>query len=105
MGRVKDFEIEKDVPQKLLSQMKYLNRGSVLGYVAAREAVSEAKMSPTEIIPGRRALYIASGDMTRVGYDFMYPAVKDGTHGKWQEMDAATLNRSAVDKGNPLFLL
>ena len=105
LGKVKKLETERDVPQKLLGQMKFLNRGSLLGYVAAREAISDAKMNLTEISPGRRALYIASGDTTRVGYDFMYPAVKDGTHGKWQEMDAATLNRSTVDKVNPFFLL
>ena len=105
MGKVKEFDAEKDVPQKLLGQMKFLNRGSILGFVAAREAVSDAKMNLTEISPGRRALYIASGDTTTVGYDFMYPAVKDGTHGKWQEMDTATLNRSTVDKVNPFFLL
>jgi 3-oxoacyl-[acyl-carrier-protein] synthase II len=102
---VKELEAEKDVPQKLLGQMKFLNRGSLLGYVAAREAIFGAKMDLTEISPARRALYIASGDTTRVGYDFMYPAVRDGTHGKWQEMDTETLNRSTVDKVNPFFLL
>jgi hypothetical protein len=81
-----------------MDQMKFLNRGSLLGFCAAREAVSVAGMNLTEIPPGRRALYIASGDTTRVGYDFMYPAMKDATQGKWQEVNSETLNRSAVDQ-------
>jgi len=62
-------------------------------------------MNLDEIAPGRRALYIASGDTTKVGYDFIYPAMKDGTQGKWQEVNYETLNRSTIDKVNPFFLL
>ncbi len=105
VGRVRDFETEKDVPHHLLGQMKFLNRGSVLGFFAAREAVSLSGMNIREIPPGRRALYIASGDTTRVGYSFMYPAMKEGTHGQWQEIDFETLNRTTVDRVNPFFLL
>jgi 3-oxoacyl-[acyl-carrier-protein] synthase II len=105
MGKVGEFEAEKDVSHKLMAQMKFLNRGSALGLSAAREAVSMSGMNLTEIAVGRRALYIASGDTTRVGYDFIYPAMKDGTQGKWQEVNSETLNRSTVDKVNPFFLL
>jgi len=105
LGKVKDFETEKDVPYHLLGQMKFLNRGSILGFFAAREAVSKSGMNIVGIPPGRRALYIASGDATRVGYSFMYPAVKEGTHSRWQEMDFETLNRTTVDRVNPFFLL
>ncbi len=105
LGRVGEIEAEKDVPPKLLGQMKFLNRGSLLGFVAAREAFKQSGTEVGKIPPGRRALYIASGDTTRVGYDFMYPAVKDGTHGQWEKMDRTLLNRSTVDKVNPFFLL
>ena len=105
MGKVREFEAEKDISHKLMAQMKFLNRGSVLGLSAAREAVAVSGMSLDEIAPGRRALYIASGDTTKVGYDFIYPAMKDATQGKWQEVNSETLNRSAVDKVNPFFLL
>ena len=93
MGKVREFEAEKDISHKLMAQMKFLNRGSRPGICAAREAVSVSGMNLTDIAPGRRALYIASGDTTRVGYDFMYPAMKDGTQGKWQEVNSETLNR------------
>ena len=105
MGKVREFEAEKDISHKLMAQMKFLNRGSVLGLSAAREAVAVSGMNLDEIAPGKRALYIASGDTTKVGYDFIYPAMKDATQGKWQEVNSETLNRSAVDKVNPFFLL
>jgi 3-oxoacyl-[acyl-carrier-protein] synthase II len=105
MGKVRAFEAEKDIPHKLLGQMRFLNRGSILGFAAAREAVSLSGMNVGAIPPGRRALYIASGDTTKVGYDFLYPAIKDGTHGTWQDMNFETLNRSTLDKVSPFFLL
>jgi len=105
MGKVREFEIEKDIPHKLVGQMRFLNRGSLLGFAAAREAISQSAVNVVDVPPGRRALYIASGDTTKVGYDFIYPAVKDGTHGRWHEMDFEALNRSTVDKVNPFFLL
>ncbi len=105
LGRVRAFETEREIPHKLLGQMRFLNRGSLLGFAAAREAVSLSGIHVEDISPGRRALYIASGDTTKVGSDFLYPAMKDGTHDKWQDIDFETLNRSTLDKVNPFFLL
>ena len=105
MGKVKDTEINRDIPHKLLGQMKFLNRGSILGFNAAREALSSSGADMTDIQPGRRALFVASGDTTKVGCDFMYPATKDGTLGKWHTIDHERLNRSTLDKVNPFFLL
>lgn len=105
MGKVHEFEADKDISHKLLGQMKFLNRGSLLGFAAAREALTQSQTDFGDIPPYRRALYIASGDMTKVGYDFMYPAVKDGSHGRWQEMDFEKLNTSCLGKVNPFFLL
>lgn len=106
MGRAGEFEPDGNIPHKLLGQLKFLNRGSVLGFVAAREAIMHSGISnDDDISPGRKALYIASGDTTKVGYDFMSPAIKDGTKGGWQEIDAKLLNQSALDKVNPFFLV
>lgn len=105
MGKVRDAETERDIPHKLRGQMKFLNRGSILGFNAARDALSSSGITITDIQPGRRALFVASGDTTKVGCDFMYPATKDGTHGKWQTIDHERLNRSTLDKVNPFFLL
>lgn len=105
LGKVRGFEVPADIPHKLLSQMKFLNRGSLLGFGSAIEAVKQSGINLSDILPERRALYIASGDFTKVGYDFMYPATKDGTGGKWEEMDFEKLNQSTIDKVNPFFLL
>lgn len=104
-GRVPQLESNSDMPRKLLSQMKFLNRGSLLGFTAAREALSQSGLDISVIPRSRRALYIASGDFTKIGYDFMYPATKDGTGNRWQEMDFERLNNSALNKVNPFFLL
>ena len=104
-GKVGEFEAGRDVPPKLSGQMRFLNRGSLLGFAAAREAVSVSGVNMGSVPPGKRALYLASGDMTKVGFDFFYPAVKDGTRGQWQEIDTETLNRSTLNKVNPSFLL
>jgi 3-oxoacyl-[acyl-carrier-protein] synthase II len=105
LGKVGQFELPEDIPPKLLSQMKFLNRGSLLGFGATIEAVARSGIALADIPQDRRALYIASGDFTGLGYDFMYPATKDGTGGKWEEMDYERLNRATLDKVNPFFLL
>ncbi|HAM52863.1 MAG TPA: hypothetical protein DCP92_20005 [Nitrospiraceae bacterium] len=105
MGKVGELDTAGSFPHKLSGQMKFLNRGSLLGLVAAREALYGSQIILTDVPPSRRALYIASGDTTQVGYDFLYPSIKDGTHGKWREMDFEQLNLSTLDKVNPFFLL
>jgi len=105
LGKVDKFEIPQPIPHKLQGEMRFLNRGSLLGFASAYEAVlkSTAKISDTP--PGRRALYIASGDFTKVGCDFMYPATKEASEGKWQKLDFEKLNIATLDQVNPFFLL
>ncbi len=105
LGRVGEFEMKTEIPHVLSGQMRFLNRASLLGFAAAREAVSLSGMNVRDIAPRRRALYIASGDTTKAGYESLYPAVKDGTHGEWQEMNFETLNQSTLEKANPFYLL
>ncbi len=104
-GRIARLELPDNIPPKQQNQMKFLNRGSLLGFCAAHEAVSQSGINLSDIPAGRRALYIGTGDFTSIGYDFMYPAVKDGTGGKWQDMDFEKLNMSTLNKVNPFFLL
>jgi 3-oxoacyl-[acyl-carrier-protein] synthase II len=101
-GKVRDFDLGNGIPRKLAKEMKFLTRGSLLGFAAAREAFSHARIDIEGIPPGRRALYIASGDTTMVGYDFMYPATKDLLGG---EVDPERLNRAILDRVRPFFLL
>lgn len=105
LGRIGELDIPEDIPPKVFNQMKFLNRGSLLGFSAAHEAVSHSEIDISHIPAGRRALYIASGDFTKVGCEFMYPATKDGTGGKWQEMNFEKLNQATLNKVTPFFLL
>jgi 3-oxoacyl-[acyl-carrier-protein] synthase II len=104
-GKVNHIETPGNISPKLLNQMKFLNRGSHLGFRAAHEAVVRSGIQLFDIPPERRALYIASGDFTNVGYDFMYPALQDGSDTAWQQMNFEKLNRSTMNKVNPFFLL
>jgi 3-oxoacyl-[acyl-carrier-protein] synthase II len=105
MGKVPEYELPKDIPPKQLGQMKFLNRSAVLGFSSACEAISSSPDAISHTSPGRRALYVASGDFTKVGYDFMYPAIKDSSDAKWESVDQKKLNNAALDKVNPFFLL
>jgi 3-oxoacyl-[acyl-carrier-protein] synthase II len=102
-GMVKDAALPQDLPPKLTGQIKFLNRGSLLGLLASHEAVRRAAFPMEETPPGRRALFIASGDLTKVGYGYMYPAVREAVKGGG--MDLPRLNTAALDKVNPFFLL
>ncbi len=104
-GKVFDYVLPEDIPPKQMGQMKFLNRSAVLGFSAACEAVSHSGSSIENTELGRRALYIASGDHTKIGYDFMYPAIKDSTDKNWESIDHAKLNESTLNKVNPFFLL
>jgi 3-oxoacyl-[acyl-carrier-protein] synthase II len=104
-GKVSEYALPEDIPPKQLGQMKFLNRSALLGFCSASEAVSRSQDSIQNTDPGRRALYVASGDHTRIGYDFMYPALKDSTDKNWTSVDFARLNESALNKVNPFFLL
>ncbi|KPK02912.1 MAG: hypothetical protein AMK71_00560, partial [Nitrospira bacterium SG8_35_4] len=104
-GKVTRYDLPEDIPPKQQGQMKFLNRGATLGFCAAHEAVSSVKSFIGDIPPGRRALYVASGDHTKIGYDFMYPAIRDSVDSSWSNLDQRKLNESALNKVNPFFLL
>lgn len=105
MGRVSEYAIPQDIPPKQTGQMKFLNRGAMLGFCAASEAISDSRERIQNTDPGRSALYVASGDHTKISCDALYPAIKDGTNKKWDVIDYAKLNESALNKVNPFFLL
>jgi 3-oxoacyl-[acyl-carrier-protein] synthase II len=104
-GKVTRYDLPQEIPPKQQGQMKFLNRGATLGFCAAHEAVSSVQSFIEDIPPGRRALYVASGDHTKIGYDFMYPAIRDSVDSQWGNLDQRKLNESALNKVNPFFLL
>jgi 3-oxoacyl-[acyl-carrier-protein] synthase II len=105
LGQVIGFTPPAGLPGKLASQIRFLTRGSLLGLGAAQEALAHASVDMSSVPPGRRALYLAAGDLTQVGYPFLYPAVVEGTSGRFDNMDFEKLNRATLDRVNPFFLL
>lgn len=105
LGRIGTVPLPGNIPARLSSQMRFLNRGSLLGLAAAAEAVATSHHDFSGVPPERRSLFIASGDLTRVGYDFIYPAMADATGCRWEKADFEALNKATMSKVNPFFLL
>jgi len=104
-GAAKAPPLPEDISRKLMGQLKFLNRGALLGFHAAHEATTQTQTDIAAIPTHRRALYVASGDFSKVGYDYMHPAVTESVLKDWQGVDFPKLNRSTLDKVNPFFLL
>lgn len=105
MGKVPEYVLPEDIAPKQVGQMKFLNRSAVFGFCAASEAVSHARETIQDTEPGRRSLYVAAGDFTKIGCNDIYPALKDATGNKWETIDYTKLNASGLNKINPFFLL
>ncbi|MFZ0943574.1 MAG: beta-ketoacyl synthase N-terminal-like domain-containing protein [Syntrophobacteraceae bacterium] len=104
-GQVNGLERPNGVPGNMAGQVRFLNRGAVLGFEAAREAVEISNIDLATVPRERRSLVIASGDLTKVGYEFMHPAFKDATKHAEKGADLSILNKSVMNKVNPFFLL
>ena len=104
LGRVEGVTLPADLPPKLVSQSKFLNRSGVFGVVAAGEAVAQS--GGLEDVPSaRRSLYVGTGDLQPVGYEFLYPATRSATGGTFRDADPARFNQAAMEQVNPFFLL
>ncbi len=96
-------EIKPQMNQGLSGQYKFLNRGGQLALAAAIEAMKGQDL--TNIEPEERAFYLATGDLSNTGCEFMYPANKAAVDEKTRVIDPAKLNKTALNKVNPFFLL
>ncbi len=93
-----------DMPKKQSSQTKFLNRGALLGFHAALEAMAAVGFDHG-VPPERCALFVASGDQSMVGCEFMLASVKEAMEGGDGKPDQVKLNMTAMNKVNPFFLL
>ncbi len=105
VGRTDRHLLPRDISPRQEGQMKFLNRGAIFGFCSACEAISGTTENIADISPGRRALYVAAGDFTKIGSEFMYPAMSDCVDDHWQNADQEKLNISMLNKVNPFFLL
>ena len=104
-GRIPGHKDPPEVPPRLASQRKFLNRGSILGLYAAAEAVACAGLDMSEVAPERKSLYVGAGDFTRVGYVDFYAALKQAAGEAWDFPNPESLNEAALHKVSPFFLL
>ncbi len=104
-GRVAGYEDPPEVPSGLASQRKFLNRSSILGLHAAREAASCAGLDMGEIAPERKALYVGSGDFTKMGYEDFYAPLKETAGEAWNFPKTEDLNQAVLHGVSPFFLL
>ncbi len=103
-GTVAPFEFPS-VPASLVAQLKFLNRGALLGLAAAYEAMAQAWASVQLIPPAFRALYIASGDFSKIGYEFLYPATEEEAVSGRRPPNYERINQHALTQVYPFFLL
>lgn len=101
-GRVGEVELPSDLPRQILSQTRFLNRGAHLGLAAAHDALLQAG-STEHVSPERRALFLATGDLTAADCLALHPATTIA--GRGGGLDFERINREAVARVNPFFLL
>ncbi len=104
-GRVEGLDKLEGVPAKVAGQTRFLNRGSMLGFEAAREAIDNSGLELSCVPRERRSLFIASGDFTNLGYEFIHPALREVTRHSTENIDLCALNKATLDRVNPFFLL
>jgi 3-oxoacyl-[acyl-carrier-protein] synthase II len=103
-GRVQDIELPPRLDQRLMGQARFLNRGARLGLLAAHDAVSQA--APLDAVPaGRRAFFLATGDLTTADCADLQPATRAATASSAKAIDSEQLNRETIARVNPFFLL
>ena len=104
-GRVGPYELPPDAPDTLLKQQRFISPSSRLGLGAVSEAVRQSGLDLLQIRPERKALYIGTGDYTKVGYHDYYPALQAARLEDGGTIDCELLNRATLHKVNPFVLL
>lgn len=105
MGAISDYHLPDNISPKQRGQLRFLNRAAKFGLSSVNEALPLEATRIDHVEPGRRALFIASGEHNQIGSEFMYPAIKDTLGKEWKDADLKELNRRMMDKCNPFFLL
>lgn len=105
MGKISDYHLPDNISPKQRGQLRFLNRAAKFGLSSVNEALPLESTCIDHVEPGRRSLYIASGEHNQIGAEFMYPAIKDTLGKDWKDADLKEFNRRMMDKCNPFFLL
>lgn len=104
-GRVEGSELPPDTPDAILKQQRFVSPSSRFGLGAVDEAVKQSGLDFLQIPPERKALYVGTGDYSKVGcYDY-YPALQEANSEDGQAIDFERLNQATLHKVNPFVLL
>lgn len=92
-----------EIPTHLSGQFKFINRGGLLGHISGIEAMS---MVMYQSIPQEdRGLFLATGDLTNTGCEFLYQTTKNYLNTPISHIPFERFNKTALNKVNPFFLL
>jgi len=105
MGEISDYHLPDNISPKQRGQIRFLNRAAKFGLSSVNEALPLEATCIDHVEPGRRSLFIASGEHNQIGSEFMFPAIKDTLGKEWKDVDLKEFNRRMMDKCNPFFLL
>jgi len=105
IGKIDDYHLPDSISPRQRGQLKFLNRAALFGLSSVDEALPLESTHLDHIEPGRRSLFVASGEHNQIGAEFMYPAIKDTLGKEWKDTDGDKFNRSMMDRFNPFFLL
>ncbi|MCX8070579.1 MAG: hypothetical protein N2738_08770, partial [Thermodesulfovibrionales bacterium] len=100
-GKIED-NLDIDIPKSLSGQYKFVNRGGQIGLFSAVESIKGLDISSIPLED--RALFLATGDLSNTGCEFMYPANKSAVDSN-HNIDFTKLNKAGLNKVNPFFLL
>jgi hypothetical protein len=101
-ARVEDRPLDLALPRELEAQARYLNPA---GRLAARAVAALGADAFAPVAPERRALHLAQMDAHDWSTPDLVPAVLEATDGLRQPLEGAALNRGAVRRTKPFFLL
>lgn len=104
-GQIDGDELLPDTPDVILKQQRFLSPSSRFGLSAVHEAVRQSGLDFLQIRPERKALYVSTGDYSKVGYHDYYPALQEARPDDGEAIDCDRLNQATLHKVNPFVLL
>jgi len=104
-GTVEQYALPSGTPEAVLKQERFMSPSSRLALGAVGNAVAQSGLDLLQIRPERKALYIGTGDYSKVGLPDYYPALREAGVAERQPIDCETLNQATLHTVNPFVLL
>jgi len=104
-GRVESYELPPNTPDAVLKQERFMSPSSRFALGAVSDAVAHSGLDLLQIRPERKALYIGTGDYSKVGLPDYYPALREAGATEGVPIDCEKLNQATLHTVNPFVLL